>query len=69
MEIYKEFLPGREPSLVRVDWAAKMLMCTDRTVRRKIRAGRLRAERVGLRVWGIYRTDVETICSRRGLSC
>ena len=69
MAIYRAFLPGHEPSLVRVEVAAKKLDCTERTIRRWISGQRLRAERVGLRAWGVYKADVESLRNRRGLSC
>jgi excisionase family DNA binding protein len=69
MAIYLAFLPGREPSLVRVQQAAKKLECDERTIRRWIRAQVLRAERVGSRAWGVYKADVESLSSRRGSSC
>jgi excisionase family DNA binding protein len=49
--------------------AADYLGCSDRRVRRFIQLGKLRAERYGRRAWLVFRSDVETLCNRRGESC
>lgn len=65
MEIYAAFLPGYDPAsrLIRVNCAADRIGCSHRTVRRWIREGKLRAQRVGRRAWGVYWVDVEFLCN------
>jgi excisionase family DNA binding protein len=48
--------------------AADYLGCSDRTVRRFIQLGKLCAERYGRRAWLVFRSDVESLCNRRGES-
>lgn len=45
--------------------AAKELKCTTRTVRRLIRNGKIRAQRIGLRYWAVYRSDIQALALRR----
>ena len=44
--------------------AADYLGCSDRTVRRFIQQGKLRAERYGRRAWLVFRSDVESLWAR-----
>jgi excisionase family DNA binding protein len=60
---------GNLPEKMRVHIAAKHLKCCDRTVTRWINKGRLRAERLGKRLWLVWRCDVQALCNERGLSC
>jgi excisionase family DNA binding protein len=50
-----------------VHTAAEYLGCSERTVRRFIQIGKLRAERSGRRAWRVLRSDVDDLCMRRGL--
>jgi excisionase family DNA binding protein len=45
--------------------AAKELECTTRTVRRYIRDGKIRAQRIGERFWAVSRADVTLLALRR----
>lgn len=45
--------------------AAQRLRCDQRTVRRFIYQGKLRARRIGLRYWAVLCLDVELLSVRR----
>lgn len=45
--------------------AAAVLDCTERTVIRFIHNGTLRAIRIGLRYWAVFRADLELLALRR----
>ena len=45
--------------------AAEQLNCDERTVRRFIHDGKLRAIRIGLRYWAVVRIDVAFLALRR----
>ncbi len=55
------------PGAVRVEHAAKMLDCSERTIRRMIKRRTLRAVRPGLRTWAVLRADIEFIRSQQGV--
>lgn len=71
MDISMAFLPCPDSGvrLIRVNHAAKKVGCTEQTIRRWVREGKLRARRIGLRVWGIYSVDLESLCNLRRRSC
>lgn len=50
---------------VRVERAAKMLDCSDRTIRRLIKRGILRAVRPGLRTWAVLKDDIELVLAQQ----
>lgn len=57
------------PSKIRVNIAAKIVGCSERTLRRCIQNGDLSAEREGKRRWLVLRAEVERMQRERSLSC
>jgi excisionase family DNA binding protein len=62
--------PGRSPAKgIYVHIAARRIGCSDRSVRRYIQQGRLRAERDGRRAWVVFPDDVDSLCNETGEQC
>jgi excisionase family DNA binding protein len=59
---------GKLPEKIRVNIAAKLLKCSDRTVTRWINQGKLRAKRLGQRAWLVWRCDVVALRNKKGAS-
>ena len=58
-----------KPVKIRVNIAAKIAGCSERTVRRFIQTGALSAEREGKRRWLVLRAEVERVQRERSMSC